>query len=390
MSKSQQVKTPFWRDDRILPIIFQVVFVVIVVLFFGFLINNAINGLSRLGINFGFNFLRRTASFNISESLISYDASDIYGRAIIVGMLNTLRIAIIGVILATILGVLVGIGRLSKNWLVRKLSGMYIEIFRNTPLLVQIFIWYFAVILPLPQVQESFAIGNFYFNNRGIAIPWFLSNDGTLIWLVLFIVGLAGAFFTWRFQLNQQVKKGKRTFPFIWALAALLTSWLLAFLVTQSGPFNISIPELGNFNFSGGLRVSAEFLAILTGLVIYTATFIAEIVRAGIQSVNKGQTEAAQAIGLKSSTMMRLVILPQAIRIIIPPITSQYLNLTKNSSLAIAVGYQELVAVGNTTINQSGHAVEVFLIIICVYLALNLTTSLFMNIFNRKTQLVER
>ncbi|MBM7540386.1 amino acid ABC transporter permease [Amphibacillus cookii] len=390
MRESKRVSTPFWRDNRILPILFQIGFAILVVLFFGYLINNAITGLNRLGINFGFQFLRRTASFNISESLIDYQPTDTYARAMLVGVLNTLRIAVIGILLTTVLGVSVGIARLSNNWLVRKLSGLYIEVFRNTPLLVQIFIWYFAVILPLPQVQDSYSMGHFYFNNRGIAIPWFTTNSHTFIWVIVSIIGLISAVIIWKYQLNKQIKIGTRRFPAFWAIATLIISFSLAWVVTQSGPVHISQPELGNFNFSGGLRLSAEFLAILAGLVIYTATYIAEIVRAGIQSVNKGQTEAAQAIGLKSSTMMRLVILPQAVRIIIPPVTSQYLNLTKNSSLAIAVGYQELVSVGNTSLNQSGHAIEIIMIMIVVYLTLSLITSLFMNIFNKKTQLVER
>ncbi|WP_067839941.1 amino acid ABC transporter permease [Amphibacillus sediminis] len=390
VQKEKRISTPFWRDNRILPILFQIVFVIIVVAILSYFLKNAITGLNRLGINFGFHFLRRTASFNISESLIDYQPTDPYARAFLVGMLNTLRVALIGIMLATILGVFVGIGRLSKNWLIRKLTGLYIEVFRNTPLLVQIFIWYFAVILPLPQVQESFSIGHFYFNNRGISIPWFTTNDATVIWIVCFVLGIIGTVLMWKYQLNKQMKLGKRQFPSIWAAGVLFVSLLVAFLVTQSGPAHISTPELGNFNFTGGLRLSAEFLAILCGLVIYTATYIAEIVRAGIQSVAKGQSEAAQALGLKNSITMRLVILPQAVRIIIPPMTSQYLNLTKNSSLAIAVGYQELVSVGNTSMNQSGHAVEIFMLIILVYLLLSLTTSFFMNIFNRRSQLVER
>ncbi|MCZ0701774.1 general L-amino acid transport system permease protein [Natronobacillus azotifigens] len=390
MSKKIGVSTPFWRDNRIIPILFQFVFVSIVVALGWFLISNAIAGLNRLGINFGFHFLRRTASFNISEAMISYEPTDTYARAFLVGILSTIRIAVIGIILTTILGVFVGIARLSNNWLVKKLSGLYIEIFRNTPLLVQILIWYFAVILPLPQVQDSIRIGSFYFNNRGAAIPWFTAHEGTIIWIIIFVIGIVGAILMWKYQLTQQMKAGKRKYPFIWSIGTLFVFILLAFIVTQSGPANISTPELGTFNFSGGLRISPEFAAILIGLVMYTATYIAEIVRAGIQSVSKGQTEASKALGIKNSTMMRLVILPQAVRIIIPPVTSQYLNLTKNSSLAIAVGYQELVSVGGTAMNQSGHSVEIILIMIFVYSTISLTTSLFMNIFNKRSQIVER
>lgn len=390
MAKIVNRTTPFWRDTRIIPIIAQVIFALVVVTVCGYFINNAMNGLSRLGINFGFGFLKRTASFNITESIIEYQSTDTYARAILVGILNTLKIAGIGIFLTTILGVFVGIARLSKNWLVRKISGLYIEVFRNTPLLVQILIWYFAVILPLPHVTESMKLGSFHFNNRGAAIPWFTANEASTIWVILLVIGIVGSVLMWKYQLNRQLKQGRRTFPFLWTLTTFLLSCGVALLITQSGPANISTPELGTFNFSGGLRVSAEFAAILIGLVMYTATYIAEIVRAGIQSVSNGQTEAAKALGLKDSTLMRLVILPQAVRIIIPPITNQYLNLTKNSSLAIAVGYTELVSVGNTSMNQSGHAVEMILIMIVVYLTLSLTTSLFMNIFNKRSQIVER
>ncbi|WP_306291524.1 amino acid ABC transporter permease [Paraliobacillus ryukyuensis] len=390
LAKKSHISTPFWRDNRMIPIMLQLFFAIFVLLICGYLINNALIGLERLGIDFGFDFLQRTSSFNISESLITFQPTDTYGRALLVGILNTLKVSIIGVILTTIVGVIVGIARLSNNWLVRKLSGLYIEIIRNTPLLVQLFIWYFAVLLTLPSAQESVSVAGFYFNNSGIAMPWFTTNDATAVWVSLFIIGVVGAIIIWVIQLKRQIKNGKRTFPFLWSLATLIIMLVIAFIVSGSAPVNIDNPVLGNFNFTGGLRISSEFTAILLGLVIYTATYIAEIVRGGIQSVSKGQTEAAKALGIKNSTMMRLIILPQAIRIIIPPVTSQYLNLTKNSSLAIAVGYQELVSVGNTSMNQSGHAIEIIIIMISVYLIVSLITSLAMNSFNRRMQLVER
>lgn len=390
LAKESHVTTPFWRDNRIFPIILQILFALLILSLFWFLINNALIGLDRLGIQFGFDFLQRTASFNISESMIDYQPTDTYLKAVLVGILNTLKVSILGICFTTIIGVFVGIARLSNNWLVQKLSGLYIEIFRNTPLLVQLFIWYFAVLLALPPANQSIQIGNFYFNNSGVAMPWIQSNQGTVLWVVFFLLGIVIAIITWKIQLKRQMQSGKRTYPLIWSFCSLFIGLLIAFSLTQSGPGVWDIPQLGNFNFTGGLRISAEFTAILLGLVIYTATYIAEIVRAGILSVSKGQTEAAKALGLKNSTMMRLIILPQAVRIIIPPVTSQYLNLTKNSSLAIAVGYQELVSVGNTSMNQSGHAIEMILIMISVYLILSLFTSIIMNVFNKRTQIVER
>nr|WP_204500540.1 ABC transporter permease subunit [Aquibacillus albus] len=368
----------------------QIIFVLIVLIVGGYLINNAIAGLERIGIELGLGFLGSTASFNISESLIDYQPTDTYGRAVMVGVLNTIKVSVIGIILATIIGIFVGIARLSNNWLVQKIAGLYIEIFRNTPLLVQIFIWYFAVFLKFPQVKEAFEIGPMYLSNRGAAIPWFELHSGSLIWSLLFIIGIIAAIIFWKTRLNTQVKTGERKYPFVWAIGSFITALILAFVFTQQGPVDMTYPVLGNFNFEGGHTVTPEFLAILIGLTAYTATYIAEIVRAGILSVSKGQKEAAKALGLKNSTTMRLVVFPQAIRIIIPPVTSQYLNLTKNSSLAVAVGYADLVSVGNTTLNQTGHAVEMILIMILVYLTLSLLTSLFMNIFNKKSQIVER
>ncbi|WP_226037366.1 amino acid ABC transporter permease [Aquibacillus saliphilus] len=390
MPKQNNVSTPFWRDNRVIPIILQILFVIFVLIIGVFFINNALNGLARQGMEVGFGFLNGTASFNITETLIDYQPTDTYKRALLVGILNTIKVSVIGIILATFIGVFVGISRLSTNWLVQKLAGLYIEIFRNTPLLVQIFIWYFAVFLQLPQVKESITIGSFHLSNRGASIPWFEANSGTFVWTILLILGIVAAIVLWRTKLKSQVQSGKRKYPFVYALGSIIAALVIAYIITQQGPANVTVPILGNFNFEGGHTLTPEFLAILIGLTVYTATYIAEIVRAGILSVSKGQVEAAKALGVKGSTTMRLVIFPQAIRIIIPPVTSQYLNLTKNSSLAIAVGYADLVFVGNTTLNQAGHAVEMILIMILVYLSLSILTSWFMNFFNKKTQIVER
>ncbi|WP_117169887.1 amino acid ABC transporter permease [Paraliobacillus sediminis] len=390
MNKEQTVRTPFWRDNRILPILFQVTFVIFIFLVGAYLINNARAGLDRIGMDLGVGFLNNTASFNISESMIDYQPTDTYLRAILVGILNTIKVAIIGIFFATLIGVFVGISRLSTNWLVQKLAGLYIDVFRNTPLLVQIFIWYFAVLLPLPAVEESVKIGPAFLSNRGIAIPWLNMNAHTFTWLLLFFIGLVGALILWKIKRTKQIETGNKKYPVVWGIGTLILSLLLAFVITVSGPVNIDTPVLGTFNFEGGYIISPEFLAVLLGLTIYTATYIAEIVRGGILSVAKGQKEAAKALGLKSSTTMRLVVFPQAVRIIIPPLTSQYLNLTKNSSLAIAAGYADLVFVANTTMNQAGHFIEMIVIMILVYLTLSLITSVFMNFYNAKSRLVER
>lgn len=391
MKKETSVTTPFWRNTRIIPIILQVIFVVIVIAASYYLLSNALAGLKQLGIKLGFGFLENTASFSIGETLIQYSAADSYSRAFLVGLTNTLRVAIIGVILASVVGILVGIAKLSTNWLVSKIAEIYIEIFRNTPLLVQIFIWYFAVFLPLPRIENSLNLGSlFYFSNRGMAIPWFEKTSGSLIWFVFLIIGLVLAVIMWKLMIKRQVEGGKRTFPSLWSAGALLFSFLVAFVMTLEAPLNLVLPTVEGKFFVGGYTVSPEFSAILVGLVIYTSTYIAEIVRAGILGVPKGQVEAARALGVKNSTTLRLVIFPQAIRIIIPPVTSQYLNLIKNSSLAVAVGYPDLVSVGGTILNQTGRAIEVIIIMIAVYLTFSLLTSLFMNYFNKKFQLVER
>jgi general L-amino acid transport system permease protein len=384
------VSIPFWRDKRYIPIIAQALFVVFVGSLLIFFAVNYFNGMAQMGRVFGYQFLDSRAGFAITDTIINYAPSDTYGRALLVGIVNTLKVSFFGLILATILGFIVGIARLSPNWLTNKVSSIYIETFRNTPLLVQLFIWYFAVILPLPLIKDSVNLGIMYLSNRGAAIPWFISHEGTLIWVSLFIIGLISAFFLWKMRVKQQVETGKNKRPLLWAFGTLITSLLVALIITGQGPVHISIPSIGESSYVGGVELSPGFLAVLVGLVMYTATYIAEIVRAGIMAVSKGQIEAAKALGLKNTTTLRLVTLPQAIRIIIPPLTSQYLNLIKNSSLALAVSYLDVVGVGNITLNQTGRDVEVIFIMISVYLFFSLSTSILMNIFNKYTQLVER
>ncbi|WP_078543071.1 amino acid ABC transporter permease [Litchfieldia alkalitelluris] len=384
------VTTPFWRDKKIIPILLQVLFTVAVFIAGYYFITNALSGLSQMGMKLGFDFLKNTASFSISESLIEYAPTDPYSKAFLVGLLNTLRVAFFGVILASIIGVFIGIARLSNNWLVSKLATVYIEVFRNTPLLVQIFIWYFAVFLTLPRIEEAVKLGPIFFSNRGTAIPWYETHGSSLLWGILAIVGIVVATFLYKFLMKKEVETGKQKYPVIFAFVGLLVTFLVAFIITGTGPVTVTTPVVQGKGFVGGYTISETFAAILVALVIYTSTFIAEIVRAGIMGVPKGQVEAAKALGLKNSTALRLVIFPQAIRIIIPPLTSQYLNLIKNSSLAVAVGYQDIVSVGGTIMNQTGRAVESIFIMILVYLTFSLFTSLFMNFFNKKFQLVER
>lgn len=384
------ITTPFWRDKKVIPILSQGIFALIIILSVIFLFSNALNGLNQMGIALGFDFLKTSASFGIYETLIEYSPASSYGKAFLVGVLNTLRVSFFGIILASLIGLFIGIARLSNNWLVNKTAGVYVEIFRNTPLLVQISIWYFAVFLPLPKIEESIHVLGFYLSNRGSAIPWFNATSGTLIWVVLFVIGIISSVILWKKMLKKQIETGTRKFPGIWAIGAIITSLIVSFLLTMQPPFHVTLPVVEGRSFIGGYRASPEFLAILLGLVIYTSTYIGEIVRGGIQSVQKGQVEASKALGLKGSTTMRLVIFPQAIRVIIPPVTSQYLNLIKNSSLAIAVGYQEVVSVGETILNQTGKAVETVTIMILVYLTFSLLTSFFMNKFNKRSQIVER
>lgn len=386
----QTTSTPIWRNKKAVPIILQAAFVIIVGFALYFMITNMLYGLEQIGLTLGLDYLQLKASFPIAESLISYSPEDPYIRALFVGLLNTFKVSFFGIIIASILGVIVGISRLSNNWLVKKLATVYVEVFRNTPLLVQIFIWNFAVFLPMPKIQEALQVGPFYFSNRGTAIPWFQVHSTTGIWLIILVVLFAGAFYLYKLLLKKEIETGKSSHPFVISIASFVAGYLLVFLITENGPVHFTAPTIENGVFVGGATLSIGFLSVLIALSIYTSTYIAEIVRGGIMGVPKGQTEAAKALGFKGSTSLRLIIFPQAIRIIIPPLTSQYLNLIKNSSLAMAVAYQDIVGIGNTVINQTGHTIETILIMIAVYLFFSLATSLFMNFFNKKFQLVER
>lgn len=385
---SEQVT--FWYDPKKRALIYQIATLCCVALLSYYLISNTLANLERQSIATGFGFMQKEASFEIGETLISYSAADSYGKALLVGALNTLLVSFIGIILTLFLGTVIGVARLSSNWLIAKMSAIYIEVFQDIPVLLQLFFWYafFYEILPSPR-QALTPFDGVFLCNRGLifAVPAFHPAHGYmgLALLASFVI----IFFMQRWAKQRQAATGK-AFPVIksgvgLAVGLPLLAWLLF-----GAPTQMSVPVLRGFNFQGGMSVSPEFTALLLGLVLYTAAFVAEVVRAGIQSVSKGQTEAAMAIGLRSGQVLNLVILPQALRVIIPPLTSQMLNLTKNSSLAVAIGYPDFVSVAGTTINQTGQAIEGVMLIMAVYLIFSLSTSAFMNWYNKKMKLVER
>lgn len=358
-----------------------------IALYFG--LNLAIN-LRRLNLPFGFDFLNNQAGFSIGETPVPYKPTDVYARALWVGLLNSLRVMGVGLVLTTIVGITVGIARLSENWLVRKMALVYVEVLRNTPLLLQLLFWYFAVFLTLPKFTDRIEWGAISLSNQGIVLPWVQANTATGLWGLCLGLGLLSAIPLWKRQARQHAEQGQPDQLKTWPIIAISLPLFLAALWTQQPPLIWSLPQVANGRTTGGLQLSSEFATLLVGLTLYTAAFIAEIVRAGITSVNQGQREAAQALGLKPGTTMRLVIFPQALRVIVPPLTSQYLNLAKNSSLAIAIGYPDLYAVASTTFNQTGRAVEVLLLLMATYLTISLVISLLLNLYNRSIQQVER
>jgi len=379
-----------WRDPAVRGVAYQILFVAIVVAVGWFLVHNTLVNLDRQNIATGFGFLHREASFAIGESLIAYAPSDTYARAFVVGLVNTLYVAILGIVLATILGALVGIARLSRNWLVAKLALVYVETFRNIPLALQLLFWWSLLRAGAPPPRQAWQpLPGVFVSNRGVEFPA-PQSDPAHLWIFLaFVVGVAGAVGVSRWARRRQMATGAQ-FPSGWVGAGLIVGLPALVFLAAGMPLAVDWPALKGFNFAGGAAVSPEFTALLLGLTIYTASFIAEIVRAGILSVSWGQSEAASALGLRPRQTMRLIILPQALRVIIPPITSQYLNLTKNSSLAVIIGYPDLVSIANTTINQTGQAVEGIALIMAVYLAISLTIALAMNLYNRSVALVER
>ena len=388
--KSASEKIPFWRDIRVLRVLFQVIFLIGVVLLAGILYTNMLRGLRGLGLALSLDFLSDEAGFGISEG-IAYEPSDTYLKAFWVGVVNTVKVSIIGIVCATILGLIVGIARLSSNWLVRNIAAIYVECFRNIPLLLQILFWYTAVMLQLPSVRQSFTFfGGVFINQRGIYLPSPQPTSGMKIWLGCLAGGLILALILYLVRLRKLQQIEQPGFPAKWALPVFVLVAFLGWFLTPGKPFTLELPALRGFNFAGGIHFSPEFSALLIGLVMYTGAFIAEVVRSGIQSVTRGQWEAARAIGLNEFQTLRLIILPQALRVIAPPLTSQYLNLTKNSSLAVAIGFPDLFNVGNTMMNQTGQSVPIFAMIMMSYLFISLTTSAYMNWYNRRINRIGR
>src|SRR5580698_1033153 len=370
----------------------QAALIVIVVGLAAAAAHNAAENLARANIAHGFAFWNNTAGFDISQTLVDYSAStSTFGRAFLIGLLNTLLVSGLGIVFATILGFVIGLARLSRNWLVARLAGGYVELIRNVPLLLQILFWYNAVLKSLPELRGSVALPfGGYLNNRGLFLPrpeFGARFDAVLIALLIGVVAAIVLHIRSR-RLRERTGKGAGT---LWPTVGAVVGLPLAAFVLFRFPLSFHNPDLGRFNVRGGLEILPEFAALLVALSVYTAAFIAEVVRAGVQSVSHGQVEAAQALGLRASTTLRLIVVPQAMRVIVPPLTNQYLNLTKNSSLAVAIGYPDLVQVfAGSVLNITGQAVEVIAITMAVYLAISLVTSLLMNLYGRTTAIVER
>ena len=385
-------RVAFYNDPKVRSIAYQVGLCTIVGLLVYGAISNAIANLQRARIASGFGFWDSIAGFDISQTLIDFSSStSTYGQAFWVGLLNTLLVAGLGIIFATILGFTVGIMRLSKNWLVSKVATGYVELIRNLPLLLQLLFWYNAVLKALPDLRDAKPfLGGTFLSNRGLVLPEPLAQAGFGFVEIAFVVGLIGTIVFYRWARKRQMATGKQA-PVLWVSLGLLIGLPLIIFLAAGMPLHFEYPEKGRFNVTGGMEVLPEFAALLVGLVVYTAAFIAEVVRAGILAVSHGQTEASYSLGLRPGPTLRLIVVPQAMRVIIPPLTSQYLNLTKNSSLAVAIGYPDLVQVfTGTVLNQTGQAVEVVAITMLVYLTISLTTSLLMNVYNARMALVER
>ena len=393
-SDHAEARVPLWNNPRVRALLSQALLIAVLAWAFWTIFQNTVHNLEQRKIASGFDFLSTTAGFGINQVLfLEYTEASSYGKAFLAGLLNTLVLSFIGIVFATILGFIIGIMRLSHNWVISKLAAGYVEFFRNIPLLLQIFVWYNVVLKPLPGPRQSLEVAGVFINNRGVYSPKPLFTDAWWFVVFAFVAGLIGTWAVARWAKKRQMETGQ-PFPVGWTALALiiglpLVTYFIVSLVAGN-PVHFDYPELKGFNFRGGMRVIPEFVAMLLALSIYTAAFIGEIVRAGIQAVSHGQTEAALALGLTRGQMLRLVVIPQAMRVIIPPLTSQYLNLTKNSSLAVAIAYPDLVAVGGTILNQTGQAIEIIGLWMLIYLSLSLATSAFMNWYNAKMRLVER
>lgn len=386
MSNNPGEKIPLLRDERFWRVALQALAVAIFVTLIIWLAINFSRSQQGGRINFG--FLGKAASFGIGEGLVSYNPSDPYRQALLVGLVNSLRITVLGIILTTIVGITAGIASFSENWLLRQLNRVYVEVVRNTPLLLQLFFWYFAVFFNLPSQGNRIEwLDSIYLSKSGVAMPWPENQLIVWLWLIVLVIGAIAAVFLWRWRIKLMVEKGTSGRPQLMGLIAIAVAALLIIIFALGW----QVPKpIESGQIIGGVNLTLEFSALLVGLIFYTGAFIAEIVRGGIQAVAKGQWEAARSLGLKSGLVMRLVIFPQALRVILPALSSQYMNLAKNSSLAVAIGFPDLYSVANTTYNQTGRPVEVFILIMATYLSINLIISLAMNYLNKSVEIEER
>jgi general L-amino acid transport system permease protein len=380
-----------WTNPKARAIVYQALAIAGVAFAVWFFASTAHDNLERQHIASGFGFLDNTAGFGIVQTLISYSEEASYGRVFLVGLANTLLVAVLGTVFATALGFIIGVARLSRNWLIAKLATVYVETLRNIPLLLQLFFWYFAILRPLPAPKASLTLlPGVFLNNRGVVLPRPEFTPATGVFVAAIVAAIAGSVVLRRWARARQLRTGE-IFPSGRVAIGLIIGLPLLACLVFGAPFYFERPTLGAFDFIGGWRLLPEFVALTFGLSVYTAAFIAEIVRAGIQSVSRGQTEAAYALGLPPGATLRLVVIPQALRVIIPPLTSQILNLTKNSSLAVAIAYPDLVSIfAGTVLNQTGQAIEVISITMAVYLAISLATSFAMNVYNARAAIVER
>ncbi len=378
-----------WRSQAFRGLIYQIVAIGAVGLAVWWLASNTMHNMQVRGIQSGFDFLKGPAGFDIGESLFPFDSSQPYWQAFLVGLANTLRVAIVGIILTTILGTLLGVGRFSRNALVRGLCYAYVEFFRNVPVLLQLLMWYLLFTEVLPAAQDAWTLGPLFLSKGGLSFPIPIWEMGHLWGFLGMIAGAILAFLYRHWSFKQFEATGKLKSMFWVPLAIFVVVGVLAWFA-GGGPAQFEFPVKGDFSIEQGGSLTPEFLSVLLGLTVYTAAFVAEVVRAGISSVSRGQGEAAAALGLNQGQTMQLVMLPQALRVIIPPMTNQFLNLTKNSSLAVAIGYPDVVSIANTALNQTGRAVECIAIVMLVYLTTSLTTSLLMNWYNTRSAIKER
>ena len=390
-NRNNAAATRWIYDPKVRGILFQAIAIACVAWMLFYFVSNALHNMDARGIATGFSFLDNRASFGIVQTLISYTEDDTYGRAFVIGLLNTLLVSGIGIVLATVLGFLIGIARLSNNWLLSRAAAVYIEVFRNIPLLLQVFFWYFCVLRALPAPRQSINVADaFFLNVRGLYVPAPIAENGFSVVTVAFVIAAIGAVFLRKWAKKRKELTGQ-PFPVFWGTLGVLFGLPLIVFFIAGMPLHWELPALKGFNFRGGITIIPGLFSMVVALTIFTAASIAEIVRSGIMAVSKGQVEAAHALGLKNGLTLRFVVIPQAMRVIIPPLTSQYLNLVKNSSLATAVGYPDLVSVFmGSTLNQTGQAVEIIAMTMAVYLTISLVTSVLMNIYNAKKALVER